>query len=272
MGKLIGLGGYASNSGVTVINAGVGKVVSAYRNSDGTISAKELSVCSKLLKFYKLKIEKVILNIPIVSEVLKIIILFGVTFSSYIIEIFNVFFLREKWSLKKFSILILAGLSCYIYAFLNIFYMFLPLIPLLLLLKNEIINTLKYHGAEHKVINMYEYTNNVDNVTIESVKKFSKIHNRCGSNLIILIIPIGLLVYLITEVFFPTILIESSYEILWSIAVLIIGTKMLQLFQKPVLSKLLRPGLFIQKYLTTREPDDQQIEVALCALKFALQE
>lgn len=123
----------------------------------------------------------------------------------------------------------------------------------------------QYHGAEHKVINAYEA--GVD-LTIANVQAQSTLHYRCGSSFIVLTIIVGTILYS----FF-------SYENVWDR----IGTRLLlipiviglsyellrltnALRDIPVLTYLGYPGLWLQK-LTTREPDDQQVEVSIAAFE-----
>ncbi|KKX56835.1 DUF1385 domain-containing protein [Brevibacillus borstelensis] len=121
----------------------------------------------------------------------------------------------------------------------------------------------QYHGAEHKVINAYE--SGVD-LTVENVQKFSTLHYRCGSSFLIFTVIIGVVIYS----FF-------SYDSLWERVVqrivllpVVLGVsyEVLQFTNKlrdtPVLRFLGYPGLWLQK-ITTREPDDSQVEVAIAA-------
>ncbi|MEJ8545452.1 DUF1385 domain-containing protein [Brevibacillus borstelensis] len=123
----------------------------------------------------------------------------------------------------------------------------------------------QYHGAEHKVINAYE--SGVD-LTVENVQKFSTLHYRCGSSFLIFTVIIGVVIYS----FF-------SYDSLWERVVqrilllpVVIGVsyEVLQFTNKlrdtPVLRLLGYPGLWLQK-ITTREPDDSQVEVAIAAFQ-----
>lgn len=119
----------------------------------------------------------------------------------------------------------------------------------------------QYHGAEHKVINAYEA--GVE-LTVENVQKFSTLHYRCGSSFIIFTVLIGVVIYS----FFP-------YDTLWEriaqrvvLIPVVIGVsfEVLQLTNKvrnlPLLRYLGYPGLWLQK-ITTREPDDSQVETAI---------
>jgi uncharacterized protein YqhQ len=123
----------------------------------------------------------------------------------------------------------------------------------------------QYHGAEHKVISTYE---NGLELTVQNVQKHSRLHYRCGSSFIILTVIVGVIVYS----FF-------SYDTLWErvwqrilLIPLVIGLsyELLRITNAirdiPVLRFLGYPGLWLQK-LTTKEPTDDQVEVAIAAFK-----
>lgn len=127
----------------------------------------------------------------------------------------------------------------------------------------------QYHGAEHKVINAYEH--NVP-LTVENVQKESRLHYRCGSSFILFTVIVGVFVYMFV----------ATDPLWWRIVnriiliPLVIGLsfEVLQLTNKvrniPVLKVLGYPGLWLQ-LLTTKEPDDDQVEVALCSFQKVLQ-
>lgn len=127
----------------------------------------------------------------------------------------------------------------------------------------------EYHGAEHKTIFCYE---NEEPLTVENVKKHSRFHPRCGTSFMILVIIISIFLYAVLPwtstgmrivyklCMFP-LLVGISYEILkWA------GRS------DSVLSKIVsQPGLWMQR-LTTFEPDDSMIEVAIAAVTPVLPE
>lgn len=127
----------------------------------------------------------------------------------------------------------------------------------------------QYHGAEHKVINAYEH--NVP-LTVENVQKESRLHYRCGSSFILFTVIVGVFVYMFV----------ATDPLWWRIVnriiliPLVIGLsfEVLQLTNKvryiPVLKVLGYPGLWLQ-LLTTKEPNDDQVEVALCSFQKVLQ-
>ena len=127
----------------------------------------------------------------------------------------------------------------------------------------------QYHGAEHKVINCYEH--NMD-LTIENVQKQSRLHYRCGSSFILFTVFVGLFVYL----FFPTepLWLRVLTRILLIPVVLGISYEVLQLTNRlqniKILNWIALPGLYLQK-LTTKEPADEQVEVAIASFQKLLE-
>ena len=129
----------------------------------------------------------------------------------------------------------------------------------------DIKRVFQYHGAEHKAVNCYESKRQL---TIKNVKNFSTIHKRCGTTFIFLVIFISIIVYvfipkdysfslkLLLRILLLPIIASISYEIL----------KFSAKYNNIITRTITYPGLLIQK-LTTNEPDNKQIEVAIKALK-----
>lgn len=123
----------------------------------------------------------------------------------------------------------------------------------------------QYHGAEHKVINCYE---SGLELTVENVQKQSRLHYRCGSSFILFTVIIGMFVYF----FFPTdpLWLRVVVRILLIPVVLGISFEVLQATNAvrgiPVLKYLGYPGLWLQ-LLTTKEPKDEMVEVAIASFK-----
>jgi uncharacterized protein YqhQ len=121
----------------------------------------------------------------------------------------------------------------------------------------------QYHGAEHKVINAYEA--GVE-LTIRNVQRQSTLHYRCGSSFIILTVLVGVIVYS----FIPYDNVWDRIGIRLMLLPVVVGLsyELLKLTNAlrnvPGLSYLGYPGLWLQK-LTTRQPDDDQVEVAIAA-------
>ncbi|WP_368657318.1 DUF1385 domain-containing protein [Metabacillus halosaccharovorans] len=121
----------------------------------------------------------------------------------------------------------------------------------------------QYHGAEHKVINTYE--NNLE-LTVENVQSQSRLHYRCGSSFILFTVIVGVFVYTLV----PTdpLWLRIVNRLALIPVVLGISFEVLQLTNKvrhiPVLRFLGYPGLWLQ-LLTTKEPTNDQVEVAIAS-------
>jgi uncharacterized protein YqhQ len=121
----------------------------------------------------------------------------------------------------------------------------------------------QYHGAEHKVINAFEAGKEL---TVKNVQEASRLHYRCGSSFILFTVIIGVFVYLLV----PTspLWLRVIDRLALIPVVLGISFEVLQLTNKlrdlPVLQYLGYPGLWLQ-LLTTKEPSDDQVEVAIAS-------
>lgn len=163
---------------------------------------------------------------------------------------------------------------------------FLAYLSLILLLK-DIRRLYMYHGAEHKTINAYEH--GVELVPAK-VKECSRIHDRCGTSFLFIVILINIITFSLVcwgildkglaeglnvnlnsvarafaqvgiEIVLLPVIAGISYEIL----------KILARFDNPVTRVLKAPGALLQKLLTTREPDEDMIAVAIAAFNKALE-
>ena len=124
-----------------------------------------------------------------------------------------------------------------------------------------------YHGAEHKTIHCYEHD---EELTVENVKKYTTLHPRCGTAFLFVVMVISILIYSIVPrySFFINILIRIV--LLPLIAGIAYEFNRFAGNNNNILTKILRaPGLGMQ-YFTTKEPDDQMIELAIVALNEAL--
>ncbi|MCL2022974.1 MAG: DUF1385 domain-containing protein [Oscillospiraceae bacterium] len=129
-----------------------------------------------------------------------------------------------------------------------------------------------YHGAEHKTIFCYEAKKDL---TVENVRRQSRLHPRCGTSFIFLTIALSIAVSALVLFFFPGL---KDHNGLWIAVKLImlplivsVGYELIQLagrYQNVFTHALILPGLWMQK-LTTVEPEDAMIEVAITALKAA---
>lgn len=140
---------------------------------------------------------------------------------------------------------------------------------ILLMSKNKDVQRIfKYHGAEHKTINCFE---SGKPLTVDNVRSSSRFHNRCGTSFLVFIIIITMIFFMIvrtdvilyrflSRILFIPLIAGISYEILkWA------GSS--DSFLVKIISY---PGVLFQK-ITTSEPDDDQIEVAILAMNTVLE-
>ncbi len=134
-------------------------------------------------------------------------------------------------------------------------------------LMKDVRRVFEYHGAEHKTIHCYEAGREL---TVANVKGYTTLHPRCGTNFLLIVMIVG-------SVFFsffgwPSIWMRLVYRLTLLPVVAGFSYEVLRILgsgKLPWLNALTVPGLYLQK-LTTREPDDQQIEVAIAALCAAI--
>lgn len=128
----------------------------------------------------------------------------------------------------------------------------------------EIRTTYEYHGAEHKTIACYEAG---AELIPENVKNYTRFHPRCGTSFIFIVIFISILVGMLLpwgnifvrlglQLAFLPIICGISYEII----------RLAGRFSNPLTRAISAPGMWVQR-LTTREPNEKQIECAIAALK-----
>ena len=128
----------------------------------------------------------------------------------------------------------------------------------------DIQRTFMYHGAEHKCINCIEHGLPL---TVENVRKSSRQHKRCGTSFLFFVLAISIILLLVIQVESPLMRIVVRIALIPVIAG--ISYEILKLAgssDNPVINLLSKPGLAIQK-LTTSEPDDDMIEVAIQAVE-----
>ena len=131
---------------------------------------------------------------------------------------------------------------------------------------DDINRVYQYHGAEHKTIFCYE---NEEELTPENVKKFSRFHPRCGTNFLFLVMIVSIIIFAFTG--WGTFVERIAFRICLIPVVSGVTYEIIKWVGKSssIISKIVAyPGLQLQK-LTTREPDESQIEVAIAALKAA---
>lgn len=143
---------------------------------------------------------------------------------------------------------------------IGIFILYIALISRM----DDIQRTFMYHGAEHKCINCIEHGLPL---TVDNVRISSRQHKRCGTSFLFFVLAISIILLMLIQVESPLmrvivrialipVIAGISYEVL----------KLAGRSENPIINLLSRPGLAIQK-LTTKEPDDSMIEVAIQAVE-----
>jgi uncharacterized protein YqhQ len=124
--------------------------------------------------------------------------------------------------------------------------------------------TYEYHGAEHKTIACYE---GGEELTVENVKKYTRFHPRCGTSFLIITLMISIFVFcfipaglttmqrILVQLVLLPLVVGISYELI----------RLAGRSDHPIVRAISFPGLQVQR-ITTREPDDSQIEVAIQAM------
>lgn len=133
----------------------------------------------------------------------------------------------------------------------------------------DIKRVFSYHGAEHKCIYAYE---SGKELTIENARNMSRFHPRCGTSFLLIVLIVSIFVFSLipkdshflikfgSRIFFMPLIAGISYEML----------KLSGKYANNIIVKILiAPGLWLQK-ITTREPDDSMLEVAMISIKEAL--
>lgn len=140
----------------------------------------------------------------------------------------------------------------------------------------DIHRVFEYHGAEHKSVHAYD---NEPILNVEKVKPYTTIHPRCGTSFIFFVLLISILIFSIVDTFVsllwsvPALWLRLTYHLFLMPFISGISYEVLKLSEKklnhPIVKLLTVPGMALQK-ITTQEPDEKQIEVAIIALKAAL--
>jgi uncharacterized protein YqhQ len=133
----------------------------------------------------------------------------------------------------------------------------------------DIQRVFQYHGAEHKSIFAFEAG---EELTVENVRKYSCLHPRCGTSFLLIVMVVSIVIFSMipklwpfylkagSRIFLLPLIAGVSYEFLkWSA----------KNDSTPLVKMIITPGLALQR-LTTREPDDSQIEVAIRSMEEAL--
>ena len=133
---------------------------------------------------------------------------------------------------------------------------------------SDIKRVFMYHGAEHKTIYTYEHGLPL---VVENVRPFSTLHPRCGTNFLMIVMLISIFIFAFLG--WPSLPVRIMSRIVLMPVVAGISYEIIRYagnhIEHPWVRRAILPGLLLQK-LTTREPDDSQIEVAIASLKAVL--
>ena len=141
----------------------------------------------------------------------------------------------------------------------------------------EVGRVFEYHGAEHKSI--YAYENDMD-LTPENAKKFTTLHPRCGTSFLFIVMFIAIIVFSVIDFALPvptTIAGKFLLKVVLRVVLMPVIASLAYELQKysschlnnPFIKLISLPGLALQK-ITTREPDLDELEVAIVAIKVSL--
>lgn len=150
---------------------------------------------------------------------------------------------------------------------IGIFVLYIRLVSLM----PDIKRVFAYHGAEHKAVNGYEAHSPLEP---EPLQKFSKAHVRCGGSFLFVVLIIAIVVFVIVGIFRPVFWVLVLSRIILVPVIAALGYEVIyfgarhteNIFVKIILA----PGMWLQS-MTTREPENDQLEVAIAALKGAVE-
>lgn len=165
-----------------------------------------------------------------------------------------------KGFLPAFSLSIIEGLLK-----ISIFVLYFALVSMLPDMKR----LFQYHGAEHKTIFCYEAG---EELTVENVRKQKRFHPRCGTSFLVIVFALSILIFSVvtwSNPFIRTVIKLALLPVVVGIAYELI--KLAGRYDNLFTRIISYPGLKIQ-HITTKEPDDSQIEIAIASLKPVLPE
>lgn len=272
------VGGQAVIDGVLMMGT---KIVVAVRKNDGMIDVIELGNANRNSKWFK---------VPFVRGLVGLFysLYFGIKAINLSAEISTSEKMKKSESILSvfLSIILAIGLFIVLPAYLTkwlglksneflfsivdgfirlgIFLVYVYAISLF----EDVKNVFRYHGAEHKAVHMFE---SGEELTVDNAKKYSTIHPRCGTNFVMILLVISILIHSLFGLFGVLGMLQRIFFRILALPVIAgISYELLRLFDKyPSLRIFATPGFILQK-LTTAEPDDSQLEVAIISLRHAI--
>lgn len=133
----------------------------------------------------------------------------------------------------------------------------------------DIQRTFMYHGAEHKCINCIEHGMPL---TVENVKKSSRIHKRCGTSFLLFVVVISVISFILVSAVLPAASKGWLKLVVRLILIPLIAGISFEILRKSgnsegkIITAISKPGMWLQK-LTTREPEDDMIEVGIASVE-----
>lgn len=121
-----------------------------------------------------------------------------------------------------------------------------------------------YHGAEHKTINCLEHG---EDLTVENIRKHTRLHKRCGTSFMLIVMIVSIIVFMFISVDQPV--LKMLLRVLLVPVIAGIAYEFIRLAgrsESKLVGLLSKPGLCLQ-YLTTKEPEDDMIEIAVAAVE-----
>lgn len=216
---------------------------------------KKETMTDEELEAYQKKNEKIMAGALISSVLISLI--FGVAVFM-LLPTFLVGLLRDFANIHNIFATLLEGIVR-----ICIFIVYILLVSKM----KDIRRVFEYHGAEHKSIFCYEQG---EELTVENVKRQKRLHPRCGTSFLILVMLISIIVFsfiswenpverVIIRLLLLPVVAGLSYELI----------KIAGRHDNKLVRIISAPGMWLQK-ITTKEPDDSQIEVAIASLKAVL--
>lgn len=133
----------------------------------------------------------------------------------------------------------------------------------------DIRRVFQYHGAEHKTIFCYE---NKEELTVENVRRHSRFHPRCGTSFMVIMLLLGIIIGFFIP--FGNPLVRTFFKILCIPIIIGIGYELIRICGRHdnLATRIISaPGMWMQR-LTTKEPEDDMIEVAISAITAVIPE
>ncbi len=199
-------------------------------------------------KIFKDKAEKVVMGVTVAFSIVMAVAIFMVL-PYYLADIFRRYIVSDT---------VLAVVEGAIRLLLFITYV------LLISLMRDIQRVFQYHGAEHKCINCIEKGLELK---VENVRKSSKHHKRCGTSFMLIVMVISIIFFIFIRVESP--ILRVVYRVALVPVIAGVSYEFIRLAGNTdnlIIRILSLPGMWLQS-LTTKEPDDDMIEVAIAAVE-----